>query len=151
MFSRVSIEESILIPYQYCSSPEKFFISYAKVNMEGKCRNEGYLSIGSMTLESYSCGLLYADSVSFDVIFKADVCNPEIGTIADCKIINNTKIGIRGIYQEKDNPIIFFVSREHNPSKNFDEYFIGQTIQVKIIGTRFELNDTSISSISEII
>jgi len=151
MFSRVSIEESILIPYQYCASPKKYFMSYAKDKLEGKCRNEGYLSIGSMTLESYSCGLLYADSVSFDVIFKADVCNPEINTLTDCKIINNTKIGIRGIYQETDNPIIFFVSREHNPSKNFDDYVIGQTIQVKIIGTRFELNDSSISSISEII
>jgi len=126
-------------------------MSYAKDKLEGKCRNEGYLSIGSMSLKSYSCGLLYADSVSFDVIFEADVCNPEIDTITDCKIINNTKIGIRGIYREENNPIVFFVSREHNPSKNFDEYFIGQTIQVKIIGTRFELNDTSISSISEII
>jgi len=151
MFSRVSIDESILIPYQYCDSPEKYFMSYAKDKLEGKCRNEGYLSIGSMTLESYSGGLLYADSVSFDVKFKADVCNPEIDSISDCKIINNTKIGIRGIYQEVDNPIVFFVSREHNPSKNFDEYFIGQTIKVKIIGTRFELNDLSISSISEII
>jgi DNA-directed RNA polymerase subunit E'/Rpb7 len=151
MFSRVTIEESILIPYQYCSSPEKYFMSYAKDNLEGRCRNEGYLSIGSMTLDCYSCGLLYADSVSFDVKFKANVCNPEIETITDCKIINNTKIGIRGIYQENDNPIVFFVSREHNPSKNFDDYFIGQTIKVKIIGTRFELNDLSISSISEII
>ena len=151
MFSRVSIQESILITYLYCDSPEKYFISYAKDKLEGKCRNEGYLSIGSMTLESYSGGLLYADSVSFDVIFKADVCNPEIETITECKIINNTKIGIRGIYQEIDNPIVFFVSREHNPSKNFDDYVIGQTLKVKIIGTRFELNDLSISSISEII
>ena len=151
MFSRVTIDESILIPYENCSSPEKYFMSYARDKLEGKCRNEGYLSIGSMTLESYSGGLLYADSVSFDVKFKADVCNPDIDTITDCKIINNTKIGIRGIYQEVDNPIVFFVSREHNPSKNFDDYFIGQTIKVKIIGTRFELNDTSISSISEII
>jgi len=151
MFSRVTIEESILIPYQDCDSPEKYFMSYAKDKLEGKCRNEGYLSIGSMSLESYSCGLLYADSVSFDVTFKADVCNPEIDTITECKIINNTKIGIRGIYREENNPIVFFVSREHNPSKNFDDYFIGQTIQVKIIGTRFELNDLSISSISEII
>jgi DNA-directed RNA polymerase subunit E'/Rpb7 len=151
MFSRLSIEESILIPYQYCNSPEKYFMSYAKDKLEGKCRNEGYLSIGSMTLDSYSGGLLYADSVSFDVKFYADVCNPPVDTITECKIINNTKIGIRGIYQESNNPIVFFVSREHNPSKNFDEYFIGQTIKVKIIGTRFELNDTAISSISEII
>jgi hypothetical protein len=147
----MKIEEQILVPYSACSSPEKYFLEYAKYKLEGKCRKEGYISIGSMTLASYSCGLLFADSVSFDVCFHADVSNPSVDTETECKIINNTKIGIRGIYQEKDNPIIFFVSREHNPKKNFDEYFIGQTIQVKIIGTRFELNDTSISSISEII
>ena len=151
MFKRIKIHESILVPFQQCHSPQKYFLSFAKDKLEGRCRKEGYLSIGSMTLDSYSAGLLFSDSVTFDVIFDADVCNPEIETITQCKIINNTKIGIRGIYQEQDNPIVFFVSREHNPSKNFDDYFIGQTIQVKIIGTRFELNDLSISSISEII
>jgi DNA-directed RNA polymerase subunit E'/Rpb7 len=151
MFSNITIEEQILVPFKLCSLPEKYFMSYARDKLEGRCRKEGYLSINSMTLESYSGGLLFADSVSFDVRFHADVCNPSVDTVTECKIINNTKIGIRGIYQEKDNPIIFFVSREHNPKKNFDEYFIGQTIQVKIIGTRFELNDPSISSISEII
>ena len=119
--------------------------------MEGKCRKEGYVSIGSITLESHSCGLLFADSVSFDVKFNAEVCNPSIDQVTTCKIINNTKIGIRGIYQEDNNPIIFFVSREHNPEKNFEDYCIGQRIQVKIIGTRFELNDVAISSISEIL
>ena len=151
MFKRIKIHESILVPFQQCHSPQKYFLSFAKDKLEGRCRKEGYLSIGSMTLESYSAGLLFSDSVTFDVVFHADVCNPEIETITQCKIINNTKIGIRGIYQEQDNPIVFFVSREHNPSKNFDNYFIGQTIQVKIIWTRFELNDLSISSISEII
>jgi DNA-directed RNA polymerase subunit E'/Rpb7 len=145
------IEEQILVPFQQCASPEKYFMGYAKNKLEGKCRKEGYISIHSMKLDSYSCGLLFADSVSFDVRFHADVCNPLVDTVTECKIINNTKIGIRGIYSESDNPIIFFVSREHNPKKNFDEYFIGQMLPVKIIGTRFELNDTSISSISEII
>jgi DNA-directed RNA polymerase subunit E'/Rpb7 len=151
MFKRIKIAESILVPFQQCHSPEKYFLSFARDKLEGRCRKEGYLSIQSITLDSYSAGLLFSDSVTFDVIFEADVCNPEIEMVTKCKIINNTKIGIRGIYQEHDNPVVFFVSREHNPSKNFDDYFIGQTIDVKIIGTRFELNDPSISSISEII
>jgi hypothetical protein len=151
MFTPIQIEEQILVPFQSCGSPEKYFMNYARDNLEGHCRKEGYISKKSMKIESYSGGLLFADSVSFDVVFHASVSNPCVDTITTCKILNNTKIGIRGIYQEEDNPIIFFVSREHNPTKNFDEYNIGQTIQVKIIGTRFELNDTAISSISEII
>lgn len=151
MFQSINLEESILVPFQFCSSPEKYFINYARDKLGGRCRKEGYVSTKGLTIESYTGGLLFADSVSFDVVFRANVSNPQIDTIIECKILNNTKIGIRGIYQEEDNPIIFFVSREHNPTKNFDDYHIGQTIQIKIIGTRFELNDTAISSISEII
>ncbi len=151
MFQPMILEESILVPFQFGGSPERYFMSYARERIEGKCRKEGYVSKKSVRIESYSCGLLFADSVSFDVVFQANVSNPLVDTIVSCKILNNTKIGIRGIYQEEDNPIIFFVSREHNQTKNFDDYCIGQIIQVKILGTRFELNDTTISSISEII
>lgn len=151
MFQNQIIEEQILVPFNECHRQEEYFMSYAKNKLEGRCRKEGYLSIDSMKLKSYSGGVLYADSVSFDVCFTSDVCNPEVDTESDCKIMNNTKIGIRGVYQDVNNPIIFFVSREHNPTKNFDHYYIGQTIRVKIIGTRFELDDTSISSIAEII
>jgi hypothetical protein len=145
------LEESILVPFQLCGSPKKYFMDYAREKIEGRCRKEGYVSMRSLVVESYTAGLLFADSVSFDVIFKGNVSNPSNETVVPCKILNNTKIGIRGIYQEEDNPIIFFISREHNPTKNFDDYCIGQTIEVKILGTRFELNDTSISSIAEII
>ena len=151
MFEKVILEEQILVPFQRCFGLTRYFLSYAKEKIEGKCRKEGYVSIGSIELDTYSCGLLFADSVSFDVRFHAEVCNPVIDQIISCKIVHNTKIGIRGIYQENNNPIIFFVSREHNPEKNFEEYCIGQHIAVKILGTRFELNDTAISSISEII
>ena len=151
MFSPIQIEEQILVPFQECITPEKYFMNYARNKLEGRCRKEGYISVNSMKIDSYSGGLLFADSVTFDVVFNANVSNPPVDMITTCKILNNTKIGIRGIYQEEDNPIIFFVSREHNPTKNFDEYHIGQRIQVKIIGTRFEFNDTAISSISEIV
>lgn len=151
MFQRIQLEEQILVPFQLCNSPEKYFKDYARDQMEGRCRKEGYISKEGVAILSYSCGLLFADSISFQVIFHVNACNPMIDTVIPCHILNNTKIGIRGVYQEKDNPIIFFVSREHNPTKNFDDYCIGQTIQVKILGTRFELNDTAISSIAEII
>jgi hypothetical protein len=151
MFQSICLEEQILVPFQLCASPEKYFKHYARDQLEGRCRKEGYISNHGVTIQSYSGGLLFADSISFQVIFQVNACNPTLDTVTPCKILNNTKIGVRGIYQEVDNPIIFFVSREHNPNKNFDEYFIGQIIQVKILGTRFELNDTAISSIAEII
>ena len=68
----------------------------------------------------------------------------------DCKIINITKIGIRAIISDVNNPIILFISREHNQDKNFEDYTINQIINVRILGTRFEIYDTYISAIAEI-
>jgi len=43
-----------------------------------------------------------------------------------------------------------FISREHNQTKDFDDYTIHQIINVRILGTRFEIYDTYISAIAEI-
>jgi hypothetical protein len=44
-----------------------------------------------------------------------------------------------------------FISREHNPDKDFEQYKENQIIKVKVIGHRFELNDTYISVIGELL
>ena len=66
-------------------------------------------------------------------------------------IKNITKIGIRATISELNNPIILFISREHNPDKDFESYKENQIIKVKVLGNRFELNDEYISVIGELI
>ena len=130
---------------------ENYFKKHGIRYIEGKCRKEGYIRPNSIKVVSYSTGLLAADNVIYDVVYSADVCYPCEDMIIKCKIVNITKIGIRAIISEIHNPIVLFISREHNATKNFEDYDEGNVINIKVIGHRFELNDEYISVIGEII
>ena len=130
---------------------DEYFKRYAETIIEGKCHKEGYVQPNSTTIVNYSSGLLRGDMVIYDVIYSVNVCFPYENMELMCKIKNITKIGIRGIISEQNNPIVLFISREHNSTKDFDDYEEGQNIKVRVIGHRFELNDEFISVIGEII
>jgi hypothetical protein len=75
----------------------------------------------------------------------------------ECYVKNITKAGIRAElfeYQNTDtsSPIIVFIARDHNyDNSSFLELKHDDVIKVKIIGSRFVLNDEFISCIGEII
>jgi DNA-directed RNA polymerase subunit E'/Rpb7 len=146
------INEKITVPFnKLAKSMTRYFEGYAEKRIEGKCRNEGYVKKHSSSVLSYSTGLLNSDKVIYDVIYSVDVCYPYENMEIECKIKNITKIGIRATISELNNPIILFVSREHNPDKDFESYSENQIIKVKVLGNRFELNDEYISVIGELI
>ena len=152
LYTQAIIQEKIKIQFNKVSNNmTRFFESYAEKKIERKCRNEGYVRMGSSSVLSYSTGLLNSDSIVYNVVYSVDVCYPYEGMEIDCKIKNITKIGIRAIISEYNNPIILFISREHNPDKDFDLYKENQIIKVKVLGHRFELNDEYISVIGELI
>jgi hypothetical protein len=68
-----------------------------------------------------------------------------------CIIKNINKIGLRCIIQEENNPMNIFISNENNVNVDMERYNENETIRVKVLGHRFELNDTFISIIAEII
>jgi len=146
------IHHKISVPFTNIgNNMEYYFKKHAVRYIEGKCRKEGFIRPNSVKVVSYSTGLLQSDNVVYDVIFSADACYPCEDMIIKCKIVNITKIGIRAIISEVHNPIVLFISREHNANKNFEDYEEGNVINIKVIGHRFELNDEYISVIGEII
>jgi len=152
LYTEAIIQEKIKIPFNKISNNmTRFFEMYSEKKIERKCRNEGYVRMGSSSVISYSTGLLNSDSIIYNVIYSVDVCYPYENMELKCKIKNITKIGIRAIISEQNNPIILFISREHNPDKDFDQYKENQIIKVKILGHRFELNDEYVSVIGELI
>ena len=151
LFTQAIIQEKIKIKFNKLSNNmTKFFETYAEKEIECKCRNEGYVRSGSSSVLTYSTGLLNSDSIIYNVAYSVDICFPYENMEIECKIKNITKIGIRAIISEHNNPIVMFISREHNPDKDFDQYKENQIINVKVIGHRFELNDTYISVIGEL-
>ena len=152
LYIKSILHQKISVPFvKVGNNMPLYFKKYASRNIEGKCRKEGYIRPNSMQVVSYSTGLLHADNVLFDVVFSCDVCYPCEDMIIKCKIVNITKIGIRGIISELNNPIVLFISREHNANRNFEDYEEGNMINIKVLGVRFELNDEYISVIGEII
>ena len=146
------LHHKIKVPFNKIgNNMDVYFKKYAEKELEGKCRKEGYIRPNSSSIVNYSTGLLKGDSVLYDVIYSVDACFPYENMELMCKIKNITKIGIRGVITDTYNPIVLFISREHNANKNFEDYEEGQTIKIRVIGHRFELNDEFISVIGEII
>ena len=131
---------------------DKHILEELENNLESKCIREGYIRSSSIKLISKSGGLLEKSSVLFDVVFSCDLCIPCEGMVLDCVVKNVTKAGIRAETREEPTPIVVFISRDHNyTSKYFGSIKENQSIKIKVIGFRFELNDDYISVIADLI
>ena len=83
-------------------------------------------------------------------MFECLICRPSEGMKFKVIVKNITKAGIRAEYKE-DSPIVVFISRDHvYNNKNFNSINIDDTIYIKVIGIRYELNDEFISIIADL-
>jgi len=123
------------------------------VKISGKCINEGYIKPGSVKIVNYSSGNVQSDVVQFHVVFECMVCLPVEGMLIECKCKTVTKAGIHAqVVDEAGNmPVTVFVAKDHH---HLDNRFLsvkeGDTLTVKVIGIRFELNDTYICAIAKL-
>jgi len=154
IYSKNLIHRKISVPIDLIGS-NLINIIQTKISKsyEGKCSKEGYIKRGSIQIISYSSGILQDDFVIFDVSFECLICRPVEGMRILCKIDNITKAGIRAsYYNQVESPITVFLARDHyanNPI--FLKLNEGDLINVKVIGTRFELNDKNIYIIAELL
>jgi len=120
----------------------------------GKCVAEGYVKPGSITIVKYSSGNIAGDKIEFHVVFECMVCLPVEGMLVECSCKTITKAGIHAqVVDDSENmPITVFVARDHN---NIDERFNSvkenSKIVVRVIGVRYELNDSFICVIAKLL
>jgi DNA-directed RNA polymerase subunit E'/Rpb7 len=125
-----------------------------KNDLEGKCSKEGFVKPNSVEIISYSSGkIMNGSNITFEVVIEALFVFPVEGMLIDCVATNITKAGIKAeLNNITQSPVIIFISRDHF---NTDEYFLSikenDSIKVRVIGQRFELNDTFISIIAELV
>lgn len=148
------LSRKIQIPFENVGSNIKEnLLKKLQEDLEGKCCKEGYIKKHSITINTYSCGVVKSDYIIFNVIFQCKICKPVEGMQIKCKVINNTKAGIRAEYIKDDvSPIVIFVARDHNyKNSNFNKIENDDFIQIKVLGIRFELNDEVISVLGEFV
>ena len=120
--------------------------------VEGRCVVEGFVKPMSSKILTYSSGTLKGSDIEFEIVFECLVCCPVEGMHIACVAKNITKAGIRAETAEDPSPVVIFVARDHHLSS---EYFTNvkedDTINVRVIGQRYELNDKYISVIAELL
>ena len=127
---------------------EKVLKAIIAKEIEGKCITEGYIKPDSINIITYSSGLVKSNLVQFEVVIECAACCPVEGMIISCIAKNITKAGIRAEIPGDYSPLIIFIARDHNyMSDEFNSVKENQSIMVKIVGQRFELNDQYISII----
>lgn len=120
--------------------------------IEGKCIQDGYIKAKSVKLHTYSSGNIRGSNVIFDVVFTCLIANPVEGQELDCIVENITKAGLKCRLDIDDvSPFVIFVARDHHYNNDNINKNIHDKIRVKVIGQRFELNDTFISIIAALI
>ena len=159
LYNKAIITKKINIPMRIITSIinkaedlNKYMEQVIEKEISDKCIVEGYIKPNSILILSHSNGIQENQNIKFQVVFECLVCNPSEGQIINCVAKNITKAGIRAEIEDEYNPLIIFVARDHNYlNKLFSNIQVQQTIAVRIIGSRFELNDLKISVVGEIV
>ena len=155
IFTTITFQKKVHIMFKSVGKNIKdTLLKIIKDEIEGKCIEQGYIREGSSRIITYSAGQLIKDKVAFDVMVECETCKPvEDMIIRKCIVKNVTKAGIRAEMKTKNKtPFVIFISRDHQyNSEYFSSIKENDLINVKVIGSRFELNDPYISIIAELV
>lgn len=120
---------------------------------EGKCIAEGFIRPNSVRIVNYSSGLVNSEYIEFQAVFECMICHPVEGMLIECTTKTITKAGIHAeVLTENDIvPVTVFIARDHhNTNKYFNSIKENMKIMVKVLGVRFELNDSYICAIGQL-
>ena len=130
---------------------DDFINNYLKKRIENKCINEGFVQEDSINIINKSVGIIknsrFYGEVSYDILYKANICNPVPGNIIDCKVKFVNKLGLLG----NNGPLVIIVGRQfHKNSEILDEVNVDDIVKVKVIAKKFSINDNEIKVIAKL-
>ena len=147
------ITKNLSIPVKYVGANIKQVLEdILKKDFEGKCCIDGYVKKGSSKIITYSCGNIYGNVAIFTIVFEYLVCNPPNGMRISCIVNNITNAGIMANANNTDvSPINVFIARDHHYNiPYFSQLKNDDVVMVRVIGQRFELNDSAVFIIAEL-
>ena len=122
--------------------------------LNGKCIVEGFIQPNSVKIISYSSGNIISDLIEFHVVYECMVSHPVEGMIIQAVSKTITKAGIHAQVVDEDGniPITVFVAKDHHHiDQAFNSVVENDKITIKVIGTRYELNDPYICVIAKLV
>jgi DNA-directed RNA polymerase subunit E'/Rpb7 len=151
IFNRALLTTKIVLTITEIGSNIKHVLEQHIANrVHNKCQAEGFIRSDTIMIQSYSAGLVKGVRQEFQVVYECLVCYPTEGMIIDnveCK--NNSLAGIRAFYHDPSSdttPLEIFLAKDfHYNNTQYDKIKEGDTFSVRVIGIRFELNDSHIT------
>jgi DNA-directed RNA polymerase subunit E'/Rpb7 len=161
--------EKIKLPAHELHSAYKSKItSILKDKLSGKCTKHGLIKIGSIEVLKISLGNVevqtFKGSANFIVKFRADVCNPLVGTVVLAKVQHLNSFGILCTcsydYTDDDNNkhqhvvlevIVPKQSMAVQSEVPINTLKPGQSVNIEVMGKKFQLNDIKISVIGRVV
>ena len=147
LYKKVAIE-----PRYLNKNIEKYILNNLKLNLEGKCIKEGFVQPDSIKIVRRSVGKTYgcdfSGNIVYDIVYSAKICNPVENDIISCVIKNINKLGILA----ENGPLSIIIAKQYHQDKSiFKNIEIGDYINIKVLGKKYELNDFKISVIGQIV
>ena len=151
IFNRALLTTKVVLTISEIGSNIKHILEQHIANrVHNKCQAEGFIRSDTIMIQSYSAGLVKGVRQEFQVVYECLVCYPTEGMIIDnveCK--NISLAGIRAFYHDHASdttPLEIFLAKDfHYNNAQYDKIKEGDTFSVRVIGIRFELNDSHIT------
>lgn len=149
-----------LTPIELDSKYQERIYEKLRTMYEGTCTKYGYIKPNSIEIVKRSCGNFmkqhFNGAIRFDVICRAEVCNPTQGSIVKAIIKNKNQLGILAESKmDNDIPILDIIipikSAGIISEIDLDDLSIGDVISVEVMGKKYQMKDTKISIIGRVI
>ena len=131
---------------------------------EGKCIKEGYVRKNSISIKKRSIyGILENGptdgTVNYDIIYSAEICNPNENDVLEIQITKSTKVGLIGESLDNDNILQVFLPIEYHQDdeilKKISQRVLDKekniTAKIEVICKKFNYNDKKIVIIGRLI
>ena len=130
-------------------SIDSIILDYLRSKLGNKCSQHGFVNPESLKVLSRSMGLIengrYTGNIVYHVQAEGTVLNPANGTRITGMILKKNKMGLYIVYKDA---IRILIPRDlHIGNEEFEQLEVGDTIEVEIRKSRFQILDQFILSV----
>lgn len=164
LFVPIKFKTSVqLYPVELDVKYQERILDKIKEEYEGICSKYGYIRTNSIEIIKRSCGVLqkayFNGAIRFEVLCRAEVCNPIQGSIVEAIVKNKNQLGILAEsyveMEENKSPILDIIipirSAGIISQVNLEQLQVGETIHVEVMGKKYQMKDRKISIIGRVV
>jgi DNA-directed RNA polymerase subunit E'/Rpb7 len=164
IFVPIRFKTSIqLAPSELLMNFEDVILHKIRTSLEGVCSRYGYIRPNSIVIVKRSVGSFvkqhFNGHIKFEMICKAEVCNPAVGSVFEAVVKNKNALGVHAestlVINNKEEPVLDIIIPKRSvgivSTIDLEALEIGDRIFIEVLGKRYQLNDKKISIIGKAI